>query len=123
MTTRHRAPPRRRPARRAAGSEHGERGRADWKGHIAFGLVEIPVSLRTAEKRTEQLKFSLVDRRDRSPVGNVRVNKVTGEEVPWSEIVKGYEYEKGDYVLMDESELRRANVEASRSIDIVDFVD
>src|SRR5262247_130265 len=122
MSTRARRPSTRRSVRsqrastRAAGRSEGAHPRADWKGHIAFGLVEIPVALRTAERRTEQLKFSLVDRRDRAPVGNVRVNKVTGEEVPWSEIVKGYEYEKGDYVLMDESELRRANVEASRSI-------
>jgi DNA end-binding protein Ku len=130
MSTR-RAPPRRparhgrRPAprRRAARGEETPRGRADWKGHIAFGLVEIPVALRSAERRSEELHFSLVDRRDRAPVGNLRVNKTTGEEVPWSEIVKGYEHHKGDFVLLDESELRRVNVEATRTIDIVDFVD
>jgi DNA end-binding protein Ku len=128
----HTAPPRRRPtsakrrpSRRAA-AEHGADGehvRSDWKGHIAFGLVEIPVALRTAERRSRELHFSLIDRRDRAPVGNLRVNKVSGEEVPWSEIVKGYEHEKGEYVLLDESELRRANVEASRTIEIRDFVD
>jgi DNA end-binding protein Ku len=123
MTTRHRAPTRRAPRRRRASAEHGEHGRADWKGHIAFGLVEIPVALRTAERRSEALKFTLIDRRDRAPVGNLRVNKTTGEEVPWDDIVKGYEHGKGEYVLLDESELREANVEATRTIEIVDFVD
>src|SRR5262249_7855564 len=81
------------------------------------------VALRTAEQRSDTLKFSLIDRRDRAPVGNLRVNKTTGEEVPWGDIVKGYEHEKGEYVLLDESELRQANVEARRTIEIGDFVD
>ncbi len=124
MTTRHRAPPRRRASRRREpGTERRAGGRADWKGHIAFGLVEIPVALRTAERRGDALKFSLIDRRDRAPVGNLRVNKTTGEEVPWNEIVKGYQFEKGEYVLLDESELRQVNVEATRTIEILDFVD
>src|SRR5262249_50115188 len=124
MTTRHSAPPRRRaPRRRAAGSGRAAGGRADWKGHIAFGLVEIPVALRTAERRSDALKFTLIDRRDRAPVGNLRVNKTTGEEVPWDQIVKGYEHEKGEYVLLDDSELRQVDVEATRTIEILDFVD
>jgi DNA end-binding protein Ku len=109
--------------RRAAARRGADTGRADWKGHIAFGLVEIPVTLRTAEKRSERVRFHLIDRRDRSPVGNQRVSKATGEPVPWSEIVKGYEHEKGEYVLLDDTELQRANPEASRTIQILDFVD
>jgi DNA end-binding protein Ku len=120
--TRTRRPPRR-PAREPREPDAPGRGRADWKGHIAFGLVEIPVALRHAERRTDELHFSLVDRRDHAPVGNLRVNKTTGEEVPWPQIVKGYEHEPGEYVLLDESELRQANVEASRSIEILDFVE
>jgi len=107
---------------RPSADRGGYSGRADWKGHIAFGLVEIPVALRTAERRSDEVKFHLIDRRDRSPVGNQRISKVTGEPVPWSEIVKGYEHEKGEYVLLDDSELRRANPEASRTIEILDFV-
>ena len=130
MATRKSTSTRRRPARsgrRPGKAGHGgsgrSGGRADWKGHIAFGLVEIPVALRTAEHRRGEVKFSLVDRRDRAPVGNLRVNKTTGEEVPWGEIVKGYEHEKGEFVLLDESELKSVHVEASRTIEIMDFVD
>ncbi len=125
--TRRRLAPSRASARatrhRPAADRGGYSGRADWKGHIAFGLVEIPVALRTAERRSDEVRFNLIDRRDRSPVGNLRVNKVTGEPVPWSEIVKGYEHEKGEYVLLDDSALRRANPEASRTIEILGFVE
>jgi len=97
--------------------------RALWKGHISFGLVEIPVVLRSAEKREGEVSFKLFDRRDHSPVGNLRVNKNTGEEVPWAEVVKGYEHEPGEVVLVSESELASANVEATHAIEILDFVD
>ena len=93
-----------------------------WKGFISFGLVEIPVELVTAEV-SHDLAFKLFDRRDRAPVGNKRVNKVTGEEVPWSEVVKGYEYSDGEYVLLADQELRAANPEATQTIEILDFVD
>src|SRR5262249_47171518 len=111
------------PRRPAGEPDAPPRGRADWKGHIAFGLVEIPVTLRHAERRADELHFSLIDRRHRAPVGNLRVNKATGEEVPWSEIVKGYEHAPDEYVLLDESELAGANVEATHTIEILDFVE
>jgi DNA end-binding protein Ku len=97
--------------------------RALWKGHISFGLVEIPVMLRSAERREGEISFKLFDRRDHSPVGNLRVNKNTGEEVPWEQVVKGYEHEPGEVVLVSESELASANVEATHAIEILDFVD
>jgi DNA end-binding protein Ku len=96
--------------------------RAIWKGSLTFGLVEIPVELVPAE-RTNELKFTLVDRRDHAPVGYRRVNKNTGREVPWEEIVKAYEHEEGDYVLLSDEELKRANPEATQTIEILDFVD
>ncbi len=95
--------------------------RALWKGSISFGLVNVPVSLLPGERRDE-LKFHLLDRRDYSPVRYVRVNERTGEEVPWEEIVKGYEYEKGVYVVVTDEDFRRANVKATETIEIVDFV-
>jgi len=71
--------------------------RAIWKGSINFGLVNIPVGLYTAES-SANLDFDLLDRRDFSPVHYRRVNAKTGREVPWDQIVKGYQYKKGEYV-------------------------
>jgi DNA end-binding protein Ku len=93
-----------------------------WKGAISFGLVHIPVGLHSAEKRNN-LDLTLLDRRDLSPVGYKRVNKTTGEEVAWDQIVKGYEYEEGSYVALSEEDFRRANVEATQTVDILGFVD
>jgi DNA end-binding protein Ku len=96
--------------------------RALWKGAISFGLISIPVELFTAEKRDE-LDFTMLDKRDLSPVGYKRYNKKTGKEVAWDNIVKGYEYEDGQYVLLSDEDLRRANVEATQTIDIQCFID
>ena len=93
-----------------------------WKGSISFGLVEIPVSLQPAVK-THELSFSLLDRKDFSPVGNKRYNKNTGRDVPWDEVVRGYEYEPDEYVVLSDEELRRANVEANETIEILEFVE
>jgi DNA end-binding protein Ku len=96
--------------------------RALWKGAISFGLVNIPVGLYSAEDRKE-MSFSMLDRRDMSPVGYHRVNKESGKEVPWKEIVKGYEYRKGKYVVLTDEDFRRANVKATQTVDIVGFVE
>ena len=92
-----------------------------WKGAIRFGLVHIPVSLYPAEERQE-LSFTMLDKRDMSPVGYKRYNKNTGDEVAYEDIVKGYEYEKGQYVTLDKEDFRKANVEATQTVDIVGFV-
>ena len=96
--------------------------RALWKGAITFGLVYIPVELHSAEKR-DTLDFTMLDRRDMNPVGYQRVNKETGKAVPWDEIVKGYEYEKDQYVVLSPGDFRKANVEATQTASIVSFVD
>jgi DNA end-binding protein Ku len=93
-----------------------------WKGAIRFGLVHIPVSLYPGEERQE-LSFTMLDRRDMSPVGYKRVNKNTGDEVPYDQIVKGYEMDDGNYVTLEKEDFKRANVEASQTVDIVGFVD
>jgi len=96
--------------------------RAIWKGSINFGLVNIPVSLHTAEDR-DDLSFKLLDSRTLSPVRYQRVNEKTGKEVPWDQIVKGFEYEEGQFVVVTENDLREANVEATQTVEITDFVD
>jgi DNA end-binding protein Ku len=95
--------------------------RALWKGAISFGLVHIPVELHPAEQR-KGLSFSMLDKRDLSPVGYKRVSKKTGKEVAWEQIVKGYEYEKDRFVVLSDEDFRRANVEATQTIDIAAFV-
>jgi DNA end-binding protein Ku len=95
--------------------------RALWKGAITFGLVSIPVELHAAEERRE-FKFALIDKRDFSPVGYKRYSKRSGKEVPWEDVVKGYEYEKDEYVVLSDEDFRRANVKASQAIEIQAFV-
>ena len=95
--------------------------RSLWKGSISFGLVNIPVVLYSAENRNS-FDLTLLDRRDMHPVGFKRYNKETGKDVTWDQIVKGYEYEKSRYVVLTDEDFRRANVEATQTIDIVNFV-
>src|SRR5262245_19586370 len=95
--------------------------RAIWKGSIAFGLVNIPIGLYPATRR-EELKFRLLRRSDLSPINYKRIAEADGKEVPWEEIVKGYEYEKGRFVVLKEEDFRRADIEATQSVDIMEFV-
>jgi DNA end-binding protein Ku len=92
-----------------------------WTGVISFGLVNVPVALYPAENRHE-FDFAMLDKRDLSPVGYKRVSKRTGREVKWSDIVKGYEYEKDRYVVLTDEDFKRANVKATQTIDIQAFV-
>jgi DNA end-binding protein Ku len=93
-----------------------------WKGSLGFGLVTIPVGLYTAEDRHD-LSFTLLDSRNMSRVRYQRVNEETGKEVPWSDIVKGYEYTDGNFVVVTDEDFKRAAVEQTRTIQIEDFVD
>jgi DNA end-binding protein Ku len=96
--------------------------RSIWKGSITFGLVNIPVGLQNAS-RSEELKFKLLRSSDLSPVNYKRVAATDGKEVPWDQIVKGYEYEKGKFVVLKDEDFKRVDLEATDTIDIVDFVD
>jgi DNA end-binding protein Ku len=96
--------------------------RAIWTGAISFGLVYIPVQLHSASQ-SSSLDLDLLDKRDFSPVGYKRYNKRTGKEVDWKEVVKGYEYEKGEYVALSEEDFRQANVKATQTIDIAQFTE
>ena len=95
--------------------------RALWKGAISFGLVIIPISLYPATRR-EELKFRLLRKSDQSPVSYKRVAEVDGKEVPWDQIVKGYEYEKGKFVIIKDEDFARVDVEATQTVNIINFV-
>lgn len=93
-----------------------------WKGHISFGLVNIPVVLYSAEKKFD-IQFKLIDSRDNSRIRYLRVNEHTGEEVPWSAVAKGYEYEEDNYVLLKDKDFKSIAGENSKTINIDTFVD
>src|SRR4051794_36037060 len=95
--------------------------RAIWKGSISFGLVNIPIALYAATRR-EELKFRLLRKTDLSPVNYKRVAEADRKEVPWDQIVKGYEYEKGKFVVLNEEDFKRADVEATQTIEVIEFV-
>jgi DNA end-binding protein Ku len=92
-----------------------------WKGSITFGLVNIPVELKTAV-RADHISFRLLHEEDLSPIKYERVCQADGDPVPWNEIVKGYEYEKGKFVIMTDEDFKTAALEQSKTIDILDFV-
>lgn len=95
--------------------------RSIWKGSISFGLVNIPVAVFSAETRDE-LRFKQLDRRDLALVKQKRVNERTGEEVPWEDIAKGYEYSSGAYVIVDDDDFRAADPKATQTIEILQSV-
>lgn len=105
-----------------SGSHEITEMRAIWKGSISFGLVNIPIALYPATRK-EELKFRLLRAKDLSPVNYKRVAEKDGREVPWNEIVKGYEYEKGKYVVLKEQDFQRVDLEATQTVDIQDFVE
>src|SRR4051812_29278899 len=94
---------------------------AIWKGSLTFGLVNIPVELKTAV-RADHISFRLLHQEDLSPVKYERICQAEGEPVPWNEVVKGYEYEKGKFVVLTDDDFKAAAVKQSKTIDILDFV-
>lgn len=93
-----------------------------WKGSLSFGLVNIPISLYVASKDRE-LKFVLLHKKDLSEIKYVRICKSEDKEVPWDEIVKGYEYEKGEFVVLEDKDFERVNVKKTKTIEIVSFIE
>jgi DNA end-binding protein Ku len=96
--------------------------RSIWKGSIAFGLVNIPVELYTAT-RDHRPKFRLLHAKDEEPVKYERVCQKEGKPVAWEDLVKGYEYAKGQFVVLTKDDFKTAALEKTRTIDILDFVD
>lgn len=93
-----------------------------WTGSIDFGLVNIPIRLYSAQA-SDRFDFDLLDKRDFARVRYRRINEKTGKEVDWNQIVKGYEYGKGEYVALSDQDFAQAKAETSQSIQITDFVD
>jgi DNA end-binding protein Ku len=94
--------------------------RSLWRGAISFGLIYVPIEMYSATKE-HALNLHFLDSRDFSPVGYERINKSTGKSVDWQHIVKGYEFEKGQYVALSDADFKHANVKASETIDISSF--
>src|SRR5438309_2302086 len=92
-----------------------------WKGSISFGLVNIPIELHTAV-RDHRPRFRMLHATDRSPVKFERVCIRDGDPVAWEDLVKGYEYQKGRFVVMTKEDFQAAALEKTRTVDIIDFV-
>jgi DNA end-binding protein Ku len=93
-----------------------------WTGTLSFGLLNVPVSLMSGE-RSVDLHFRMLDSRSNTPVRYERVNAETGEEVPWKEIVKAFEYEKGNYVVLEPEDIKSAASEGREAVEVEAFVD
>lgn len=96
--------------------------RSIWKGDISFGLVTIPVSLVSTEENND-IHFHLLNAKTHARVRYMRVDEGTGKEVPWNQIVKGYEYDKDNYLIVDEEQFEKASPELYKTIDIDEFID
>ena len=96
--------------------------RAIWKGSLSFGLVEIPVALHSVEK-PDEIKFTLLEKEKLTPVHYKRVSGDRNAEVPWDDVVRGYEHKKGHYVVLSDQDLKRANVQATQTVQVLHFVD
>jgi DNA end-binding protein Ku len=92
-----------------------------WSGSISFGLVNIPVKL-YAGAEDHELHFTLLHKKDKSPIRYLRVCKADGKEVPYKDIVKGYEFKKDEFIEIDEKDFEKANPRATHSVDIIEFV-
>jgi DNA end-binding protein Ku len=93
-----------------------------WTGTLSFGLLNVPVSLMSGE-RSVDLHFRMLDSRNNTPIRYERVNAETGEEVPWKEIVKAFEYEKGSYVVLEPEDIKSAASEGRDAVEVEAFVD
>lgn len=95
---------------------------AIWKGSLSFGLVNIPIELYSASRERE-LNFTLLHRKDNGKIRYMRICEAEGKEVPYEEIVKGYEIEKGRFVVLSEEDFKKANLEKTGTIEILHFAD
>lgn len=97
--------------------------RAIWSGALSFGLVNIPVKIFSASESKSELDFDMLHKEDMGRIRYARVCRVDGKEIPYDEIVKGYEYQKGDYVVLTEEDFKKADVKKTSTIDVVEFVE
>src|SRR4051812_4271032 len=96
--------------------------RPTWTGTLTFGLVAIPVTMHSAVRSKERISFRMLHKEDLSPIKYERICEAEGEPVPWNDIVKGYEYKKGKFVVLTDEDFKAAALESSKTIEIVGFV-
>src|SRR5690348_14595011 len=94
-----------------------------WKGSISFGLVTIPIAVLPATSSSEKISFRMLRKDDLSPIKYKRVAEADGKEVPWDHIVKGYEYEKDNYVVFEEKDFESLPLQSAETVAIQEFVD
>jgi DNA end-binding protein Ku len=94
-----------------------------WSGTLSFGLLNIPVNLMSGERASSDIHFRMLDGRNKAPVKYERVNAETGEDVPYKEIVKAFEYEKGNFVVIDDADIREASPHGKETVEVEAFVD
>jgi DNA end-binding protein Ku len=97
--------------------------RSIWSGSIGFGLVNIPVKLFSASQSHEGLDLDMLHKEDHSPIRYARICREDGEEVPYDDIVKGYEYRKGDYIVLTQEDIKRADAKKTKTLEIKQFTD
>ncbi|MCS5712042.1 non-homologous end joining protein Ku [Candidatus Berkiella aquae] len=122
MPNRKRVPKSSKEQKNKAEKPHYDR-RTIWRGYITFGLVNIPVMLYSAEKPQQEIHFKLLDKRNHAGIRYSRINEETGKEVAWQDIVKGYEYEPGNYAILTPEDLDEIAKENLKAIEIEDFID
>ena len=97
--------------------------RSLWTGSISFGLVNIPVSMYSGSESRHGIDLDMLHKKDHAPIRYARVCRSDGKEIPWNDIVKGYEYQEGDYVILSQEELDSADEKQTKTIDIQQFVE
>lgn len=96
--------------------------RAIWKGHIRFSLVTIPIRIYNAIDNAQTISFNLLSREGHNPVAYEKKDKVTGKVLRNEDIVKGYQYEPGQYVIIEQEDLEKVKLKSTKVIEIDGFV-
>src|SRR6185295_16179555 len=94
--------------------------RSMWSGALSFGLINIPIRLYSAVNEKE-ISLHFLHKEDLSPIRFAKVCRADGREIPYSDIVKGYEYQKGDYVILTDKDFETANPKKTKAIEILEF--
>lgn len=93
-----------------------------WNGSISFGLINIPVRMYSAVNPREGIDLDMLHKADHAPIRYARICRKDGKEIPWDDIVKGYEYNEGDYIVLDKKEMDKLDAKKTQTIDIRQFV-
>mgnify|MGYP001237656365 FL=1 len=94
-----------------------------WNGSISFGLINIPVRMYSAANPRQGIDLDMLHKADHAPIRYARICRKDGQEIPWDDIVKGYEYQEGDYIVLTKKEMEELDVAKTQTIDIQQFVD